>query len=110
MHLVVILDLSKHWLDAQSSLPFSRFLVHLQAFLNAYKAASTDSQLAVFAAAPGRNLLLYSDHEKGSLNETDPNAYPSFTLVGSTIAEKLAALYSDLEVLDGMRGVGLCLD
>jgi transcription initiation factor TFIIH subunit 3 len=101
MHLAVVLDLSKHWLDLQQTLPFSTFLSHLQAFLNAYKADSTDSSLAVFAAAPGRNLLLYSDDEQqGNTQEPDPNAYSSFSLVASSIVQKLSRLYDELDSFD----------
>ncbi|THV02438.1 transcription factor Tfb4 [Dendrothele bispora CBS 962.96] len=94
--LCVVIDLSvKHWQrsatasDQPLSLP--AFLIQLVAFLNAYSAGSSDNALAVFAAFPGKSLMLYSstDTQPQSTTVSGPNSYPPFQLLDDAVVSSI---------------------
>ncbi|KAG6903098.1 hypothetical protein C0995_006285 [Termitomyces sp. Mi166 len=91
-HLSVVLDLSPtQWhLSAQHALPLNAFLAQLLAFLNAHIASKHENTLAVFGAFPGNSLCLYSSTDPAPQTQViDPNSYPPFKLVDSTIVTRI---------------------
>ncbi|KAG6898167.1 hypothetical protein C0992_004154 [Termitomyces sp. T32_za158] len=98
-HLSVVLDLSPtQWhLSAQHSLPLSTFLAQFLAFLNAHVAAKHENTLAVFGAFPAKSLCLYSSADPVPQSQPiDPNSYPPFKLVDSTIVTRIMQELDDL--------------
>ncbi|KAJ7446236.1 transcription factor Tfb4 [Mycena galericulata] len=110
-HLSVVVDLSPvHWElsagdEPENTHPLSlaTFLSQLLAFLNAHIACRHENTLAVFGAFPGKSIMLYSssDPVPDSLaTDTDANAYPPFTVVDSTVVQRIMAELDSLEEKD----------
>ncbi|KAG6866710.1 hypothetical protein C0991_011369 [Blastosporella zonata] len=98
-HLSVLVDLSpSQWhLSAQAGLPLDSFLAQLLAFLNAHVASKHENTLAVFGAFPGKSLNLYSSTDPTPDTQViDPNSYPPFKLVDSTIVTRIMEEFDDL--------------
>ncbi|KNZ72916.1 RNA polymerase II transcription factor B subunit 4 [Termitomyces sp. J132] len=91
-HLSVVVDLcpSQWHLSATHALPLNTFLAQLLAFLNAHIASKHENSLAVFGAFPGKSLCLYSSDDPALESQAiDPNSYPPFKLVDSTVVTRI---------------------
>ncbi|KIM45246.1 hypothetical protein M413DRAFT_39084, partial [Hebeloma cylindrosporum] len=93
-HLSVVLDLSPaQWhlaaADPSDPLTLAAFLSQLLAFLNAHIALKHENDLAVFAALPGKSLLLYPDQDTPVIL-SDSNAYPPFQRLDSAVVSHIA--------------------
>lgn len=89
-HLSVIIDLSpSQW--HLSSLPFSLFISQLLTFLNAHIALKHENTLAVFAALPGKSVMLYASSDPQNQSQPiDSNAYQPFKLLDSTVVSRIS--------------------
>ncbi|KAK7472694.1 RNA polymerase II transcription factor B subunit 4 [Stygiomarasmius scandens] len=100
--LVVVVELDiVQWQRSSSHtdpLSLSDFLSHLVAFLNAYSAASSDNVLAVFAAFPGKSVMLYSstDTQQQTL-VSGPNSYPPLQLLDDAVVSSIVAQLDSLD-------------
>ncbi|KAK2464250.1 hypothetical protein APHAL10511_003707 [Amanita phalloides] len=104
-HLSLVIDLSpSQWLSSAllppaNTYPLSlaTFLAQLLAFLNSHMACKHDNSLAVFAALPGKSLMLYSSTNPPSDPPvTDANTYPPFKLVDTAV---VAHIVEELDAL-----------
>ena len=100
--LVVVVELDiVQWQRSSSHtdpLSLSDFLSHLVAFLNTYSAASSDNVLAVFAAFPGKSVMLYSstDTQQQTL-VSGPNSYPPLQLLDDAVVSSIVAQLDSLD-------------
>ncbi|KDR75209.1 hypothetical protein GALMADRAFT_249181 [Galerina marginata CBS 339.88] len=96
-HLSVVVDLSpaqwhKSANDPESPLALPAFLSQLLAFLNAHIALKHENTLAVFAALPGKSVLLYASTDPPAQSPPiDANAYPPFRLLDTAVVTRIAA-------------------
>ncbi|KAF8894042.1 TFIIH subunit Tfb4/p34 [Infundibulicybe gibba] len=102
-HLSVVLDLSPfQWqLSAEHQpypLPLNAFLSQLLAFLNSHVASKHENTLAVFAALPGKSVMLYSSTDPvPDTIVVEADSYPPFKLVNSTVMRRI------VEELDALQ-------
>ena len=130
-HLSLLIDLSPtqwHLCSLDSNpLPLGTFLSHLLTFLNTHVACKHENTLAVFAALPGKRLVLYASSQKAMLDNfdtstmlysslempsedlteaADSNTYQPFRSVDAAVMKGIAAHVA--EISDKEReGVGL---
>ncbi|KAF8813800.1 Tfb4-domain-containing protein [Phlegmacium glaucopus] len=89
-HLSVIIDISpSQW--HLSSLPLDLFISQLLTFLNAHIALKHENSLAVFAALPGKSVMLYASSDPQNHSQPiDPNAYQPFKSLDSTVVSRIS--------------------
>ncbi|KAF8904473.1 transcription factor Tfb4-domain-containing protein [Gymnopilus junonius] len=96
-HLSVVVDLSPaQWhraaADRDSPLAVDAFVSQLLAFLNAHIALKHENSLAVFAAFPGKSVMLYASTDPPDRpTPIDPNSYPPFKRLDSTVTARITA-------------------
>ncbi|KAF8520366.1 transcription factor Tfb4 [Hysterangium stoloniferum] len=105
-HLSLVIDLSPtQWhlcSTAPNPLPLNLFLSHLLTLLNSHVALKHENSIAVFAALPGKSLMLYSssDVPGDGVEAADSNTYQPFRTIDAAVIKGIAAEMETISTTD----------